>query len=100
MIPRLTKVAGFEWGSGFYINPVPPENAARFLREVDVASFDPRPAFSSAARRIGGYRPFIRSLDAIRRRSSSRGGSESCTVTAVLVRTVVNPKVPQCRRSA
>ena len=34
VIPRLTKVAGFEWGSGFYINPVPPENAASFLREV------------------------------------------------------------------
>ena len=36
MIPRLTKVAGFEWGSGFYINPVPPEHAAAFLREVEV----------------------------------------------------------------
>jgi UDPglucose--hexose-1-phosphate uridylyltransferase len=36
IIPRLTKVAGFEWGSGFYINPVPPEDAAKFLREVDV----------------------------------------------------------------
>jgi len=34
IIPRLTKVAGFEWGSGFYINPVPPEDAARFLREA------------------------------------------------------------------
>lgn len=34
IIPRLTKVAGFEWGSGFYINPTPPEDAARFLREV------------------------------------------------------------------
>jgi len=32
--PRLTRVAGFEWGTGFYINPVPPENAAQFLREV------------------------------------------------------------------
>ena len=32
--PRLTKIAGFEWGSGFYINPVPPEEAARFLKEV------------------------------------------------------------------
>ena len=42
VIPRLTKVAGFEWGSGFYINPVPPESAARFLREVDVASSDGR----------------------------------------------------------
>ena len=31
---RLTKVAGFEWGSGFYINPVPPEDAAGFLRDA------------------------------------------------------------------
>jgi len=36
IIPRLTKVAGFEWGSGFYINPTPPEDAARFLREVSL----------------------------------------------------------------
>jgi UDPglucose--hexose-1-phosphate uridylyltransferase len=34
IIPRVTKVAGFEWGSGFYINSVPPEEAAKFLREV------------------------------------------------------------------
>ncbi|MBX3443825.1 MAG: galactose-1-phosphate uridylyltransferase [Planctomyces sp.] len=34
LFPRLTRVAGFEWGSGFYINPVPPENAAKFLRET------------------------------------------------------------------
>jgi UDPglucose--hexose-1-phosphate uridylyltransferase len=34
IIPRLTKVAGFEWGSGFYINPTPPEEAAKFLREA------------------------------------------------------------------
>lgn len=33
IMPRLTKVAGFEWGSGFYINPVPPENATKFLLE-------------------------------------------------------------------
>lgn len=32
VIPRLTKVAGFEWGTGFYINPVPPEDAAAYLR--------------------------------------------------------------------
>ena len=31
IIPKLTKVAGFEWGTGFYINPTPPEEAARFL---------------------------------------------------------------------
>ena len=36
VIPRLTKVAGFEWGSGFYINPVPPEHAAAFLRDIEV----------------------------------------------------------------
>jgi len=36
IIPRLTKVAGFEWGTGFYINPVPPERAAEFLREVEL----------------------------------------------------------------
>ena len=34
IIPRLTKVAGFEWGSGFYINPMPPEDAARHLGEA------------------------------------------------------------------
>jgi len=36
IIPRLTKVAGFEWGTGFYINPVPPERAAEFLRQTQV----------------------------------------------------------------
>ncbi len=30
--PKLTQVAGFEWGTGFYINPVPPETAAEYLR--------------------------------------------------------------------
>lgn len=34
IIPKLTKLAGFEWGTGFYINPTPPEEAARFLREI------------------------------------------------------------------
>jgi UDPglucose--hexose-1-phosphate uridylyltransferase len=33
ILPVLTKVAGFEWGTGFYINPVPPEAAAGYLRE-------------------------------------------------------------------
>ncbi len=36
IIPKLTDVAGFEWGSGFYINPTPPEHAAKFLREIEV----------------------------------------------------------------
>ncbi|MBT9174869.1 MAG: Galactose-1-phosphate uridylyltransferase [candidate division WS2 bacterium] len=36
IMPRLTKVAGFEWGTGFYINPTSPEDAASFLREVEL----------------------------------------------------------------
>lgn len=32
--PKLTTIAGFEWGSGFYINPMPPEDAAKFLKEA------------------------------------------------------------------
>jgi UDPglucose--hexose-1-phosphate uridylyltransferase len=36
ILPRITNVAGFEWGTGFYINPTAPEEAARFLREVDL----------------------------------------------------------------
>ena len=36
IIPKLTRVAGFEWGTGFYINPTPPEDAAAFLREMDI----------------------------------------------------------------
>jgi len=34
IMPRVTKVAGFEWGTGFYINPTPPEEAAQYLREA------------------------------------------------------------------
>jgi UDPglucose--hexose-1-phosphate uridylyltransferase len=34
LIPRLTRSAGFEWGTGFYINPTPPEDAADNLRSV------------------------------------------------------------------
>jgi UDPglucose--hexose-1-phosphate uridylyltransferase len=35
-VPKLTKVGGFEWGTGFYINPTPPEEAAKFFREASV----------------------------------------------------------------
>jgi UDPglucose--hexose-1-phosphate uridylyltransferase len=35
-MPSITRPAGFEWGTGFYINPVPPEEAAAFLREVEL----------------------------------------------------------------
>ena len=36
VMPRLTRVAGFERGTGFYICPIPPEMSAAFLREVDI----------------------------------------------------------------
>ncbi len=36
IIPRVTKTAGFEWGTGFYINPVPPEEAATFMRDLEL----------------------------------------------------------------
>lgn len=36
LMPKLTKVAGFEWGTGFYINPTSPEEAARVLRDTRV----------------------------------------------------------------
>jgi UDPglucose--hexose-1-phosphate uridylyltransferase len=36
IIPRLTKMAGFEWGTGFYINPTPPEEATEYLREAQL----------------------------------------------------------------
>ena len=36
IIPKLTQVAGFEWGSGFYINPTPPEIAAQLLRDAAI----------------------------------------------------------------
>jgi UDPglucose--hexose-1-phosphate uridylyltransferase len=36
IMPRLTGIAGFEWGTGFYINPTAPEEAAKYLREVEL----------------------------------------------------------------
>jgi UDPglucose--hexose-1-phosphate uridylyltransferase len=36
LVPKLTKIAGFEWGSGFYINPTPPEESAKFMREAKI----------------------------------------------------------------
>ena len=36
IMPKLTKVAGFEWGTGMYINPTPPEEATKFLREAAI----------------------------------------------------------------
>lgn len=36
IMPKLTTLAGFELGSGFFINPTPPEDAAQFLRQEAV----------------------------------------------------------------
>ncbi len=33
-MPKLTQVAGFEWGTGFYIDPTSPELAAQYLKAV------------------------------------------------------------------
>jgi len=33
--PRTNRLAGFEWGSGYSINPTPPEEAAKLLNEAD-----------------------------------------------------------------
>jgi UDPglucose--hexose-1-phosphate uridylyltransferase len=34
IMPKLTRTAGFEWGTGFHINPTSPEEAAGVLRSV------------------------------------------------------------------
>lgn len=36
LTPRITRLAGFERGSGFYINPTAPEVSAQFLRDIEV----------------------------------------------------------------
>ncbi len=38
LVPKLTRLVGFEWGTGFFVNPIPPEDAARFLRDADLTS--------------------------------------------------------------
>jgi UDPglucose--hexose-1-phosphate uridylyltransferase len=40
IIPRLSQPAGFELGSGMYINPTLPEECAAFLREIKVDEGD------------------------------------------------------------
>lgn len=38
IIPRVTKTAGFEWGTGFHINPMSPEEAAALMRALTAVS--------------------------------------------------------------
>jgi len=35
-VPRLTTAAGFEMGTGIYINVTRPEECAEYLRRLDV----------------------------------------------------------------
>ena len=35
LFPRLTRAAGFEWGTDIWVNPISPESAARRLRDRD-----------------------------------------------------------------
>ena len=44
IMPKLTRVAGFEWGTGFYINPTSPEEAAQVLRASVEAALSGRTA--------------------------------------------------------
>ena len=41
LFPRLTKFAGFEWGTGYSINPVSPEQAAEILRQAAIEMKSP-----------------------------------------------------------
>jgi UDPglucose--hexose-1-phosphate uridylyltransferase len=34
IIPRVVRMSGYEWGTGFYINPTTPEQAAQHLRDI------------------------------------------------------------------
>ena len=36
IMPRLTRVAGFEWGTGFYLNPMSPEEATKILQKTKI----------------------------------------------------------------
>ncbi|MEW5700867.1 MAG: galactose-1-phosphate uridylyltransferase [Candidatus Zixiibacteriota bacterium] len=38
IIPKLTRIAGFEWGTGFYINPTAPEESAECLRSASIVT--------------------------------------------------------------
>lgn len=43
IMPTLSRVAGFEWGTGFFINPTAPEEAARLMRESEELGVDLNP---------------------------------------------------------
>lgn len=36
IMPRVSRIAGFEWGTGFYLVPTPPEVAIKYLKEAKI----------------------------------------------------------------
>jgi len=36
IMPRISRIAGLEWGTGLYVVPTPPEVAARYLKETPI----------------------------------------------------------------
>ncbi|MFZ4555952.1 MAG: galactose-1-phosphate uridylyltransferase [Pseudanabaena sp.] len=42
IVPRVSKAAGFELGSGMYINTAMPEDSAKFLREIEIPNHQVR----------------------------------------------------------
>jgi UDPglucose--hexose-1-phosphate uridylyltransferase len=54
IVPRLTRVAGFELGSGIYINTVLPEDAAAFLRQVSADGPADRLAVTRSCKQAAG----------------------------------------------
>jgi UDPglucose--hexose-1-phosphate uridylyltransferase len=39
ILPQMFRITGFEWASGFFYNPIPPELAARYFREVSPSEY-------------------------------------------------------------
>jgi len=53
ILPRLTVMAGFELGTGYFINPTPPELAAQVLREEETRAFTP--IYAQPGREVAQY---------------------------------------------
>jgi len=58
IIPRVTRLAGFEWGTEFYINPAVPEDCARHLRNAlsDLIADTQEPSAPGAEHEIAGMK--------------------------------------------
>ncbi len=75
LIPKLTKVAGFEWGTGFYINPTPPELAAQVLRNVSGSPIPCVGESKTAESKKGMVESAIQPSNSLPRQAQQEGGS-------------------------